>query len=81
MATVQGQIEETIPGLGVVRTRSTAANNNSSTTKVSTVANYTSRAAMEAYLLTQGYTQATLNLLTMNDLTYAVKLKQDPGII
>jgi len=81
MATVQGQVQEMVPALGVIRTRSTAANNGSTATKVSTPASYHDRSSMETYLLAHGYTQATLNVMNINDLVYAVKLSQDPGVI
>lgn len=74
---VQGQIEETISGLGVDKRRSTAAGNNSNTTKATTIATYTDRAAMETYLLAHGVTQAQLNSMNLNDITFAVRLKQD----
>ena len=73
-----GQVEEMISGLGTVRTR---ANGNSTSTKASTVATYTDRASMETYLLSHGYTQANLNSMTINDLIYATKLKQDAGLV
>lgn len=81
MAAVQGQVEEMVPNLGPVRTRSTAANHAANGTKVSTIATYTDRASMETYLLAHGYVQATLNSMNTNDLVYAVKRSQDPGAI
>lgn len=81
MATAQGQVEEMDSSLGPVRTRSTAANAGSTATKVSTPATYNDRASLETYLLAHGYIQATLNSMNMNDLVYAAKRSQDPGII
>jgi hypothetical protein len=81
MAAVHGQVEEMVSGLGLVRTRSRSSNNNANTSKVSTPATYNDRNSMETYLLAHGYTQAQLNSMNINDLVYATKLSQDPGII
>ena len=81
MTSAQGQVQEMIPATGVIRTRSTAAGSIATATKLSTPATYKDRDSLEAYLLTQSYTQATLNLMTLNDLVYAAKLKQDAGLI
>lgn len=77
MASQHGQINEVIPATGVDKRRSTAAGNNSPTTKLVTIANYSDRNSMEAYLLTQGYSQAQLNIRNLNDLVYAVRRAQD----
>lgn len=73
-----GQVEEMISNLGTVRTR---ANGNSTTTKASTPATYNDRGSLETYLLSHGYAQAQLNSMTINDLVYAAKRSQDPGLI
>lgn len=78
MASKIGQVEEMIPNLGTVRTR---ANGNSTSTKTSAFTNLKDRDSMESYLLGQGYPQANLNSMTINDLVYAVKQKQDAGLI
>lgn len=81
MTAKHGQVEEMITTLGPIRTRSTAANVVSNTTKLSTPATYNDRTSLETYLLAHGYTQAQLNIMTLNDCVYATKLSQDAGII
>lgn len=41
------------------------------------MAKFASNAALDTYLLTQGYTQATLDKLTQNDKVYAARQKLD----
>jgi hypothetical protein len=79
MAAKQGQVMEMIPALGVIRTRSTTPV--ATATKMSTIASYADRDSMETYLLAHGYTQAQLNIMTINDIVYATKKSQDPGVI
>ena len=79
MASVQGQVQEMIPALGVIRTRATTPV--ATATKASTPATYQDRDSLETYLLAHGYTQAKLNIMTLNDLVYAAKRSQDPGLI
>lgn len=81
MTAKQGQVEEMNPFLGPVRTRATAVGTVANATKLSTPATYNDRTSLETYLLGQGYTQAQLNVMTLNDCVYAAKLKQDAGII
>jgi hypothetical protein len=79
MTAQHGQVEEMIPSLGADRRRSTRANASASGTQATTVATYTDRNSMETYLLAHGYTQTTLNRMSVNDLVYATRLSQDPG--
>jgi len=81
MTAKQGQVEEMNPFLGPVRTRSGASGHVANSTKLSTPATYNDRTSLETYLLSQSYTQAQLNVMTLNDCVYAAKLKQDAGII
>jgi hypothetical protein len=76
----QGQVEEEIGGF-VQRQRATAANHAKNSTVISTPGTYADRASMETYLLSNGYTQATLTRMNINDVKYAVRLKQDPTSI
>lgn len=74
MAAVHGQVNETI-GLGFVdKRRSTAANTGKNTSILTTPANFNDVNAMETRLLSAGYTQAQLNVMTLNDKVYAVRL-------
>ena len=77
MAAVQGQINETVGQEIFDIRRSSVANNVKNTSVLATPGDYSSRNAIEAKLLTQGYTQAALNLLSMNDLIYACRVKND----
>jgi hypothetical protein len=81
MTAKHGQVEEMFDELGPVRTRATATGHVANATKLSTPATYNDRTSLETYLLGQGYTQAQLNNMLLNDLVYAAKLKQDAGII
>lgn len=81
MTAKHGQVEEMLHDLGPVRTRSTATGHVANATKLSTPATYNDRTSLETYLLGQSYTQAQLNIMTLNDCIYAAKLKQDAGII
>lgn len=78
MPAAQGQIGD-LRGF-VDKRRSTAAGAINPATVLATIANYTDLNSIEAKLISTGnaaYTQAKLNLMTMNDKIYAVRLSQD----
>lgn len=81
MPAQHGQVEELNTLTGPQRQRATAANHAKNQTTLSTPATYNDRTALETYLLANGYTQAALNRMTLNDCVYAARLKQDPTSI
>jgi len=80
MVSAHGQLGEMLTGAGFLdKRRSTAAVTGSPASQVAPPLDYSSRNALEAYLVANGYTQATLNSMSINDLIYAYRLKKDAG--
>lgn len=76
MANKQGQIGEV---LGFVDKRRSTAVNAVTPFTVIQASNYLDLATMENYLLANGYSQATVNVMNWNDKVYAMRLLLDAG--
>jgi hypothetical protein len=77
VTSINGQIgERVLPGF-VDKRRSSLAGSVQTTSVLATPSDYTSRNAMEVYLLAHGYNQATLNIMNFNDVVWAYRQSAD----